>query len=133
MTASVQPATGITHLQVVSVPVSDQERSKRFYVDVLGFDVRNDNDFQPGMRWVELVPPGAATSITLVTWMDTMPPGAMKGMVLSTDDMRATYEALAARGLQWSGPVQEEFWGTFAMFDDPDGNSWVVAQSKPLP
>ena len=67
----------VTHLQVVSVPVSDQDRAKTFYVDVLGFEVRNDSRFGPDQRWVELAPPGAPTSITLVTWFPSMPPGSV--------------------------------------------------------
>jgi catechol 2,3-dioxygenase-like lactoylglutathione lyase family enzyme len=120
----------ISHLQVVSIPVSDQDRAKAFYTDVMGFELRTDAPFGPDQRWVEIVPPGSATSITLVTWFPTMSPGSLKGLVLATDDIRATYGELEARGLRWTSPVQDEFWGTFATFDDPDGNSWVVAQSK---
>jgi catechol 2,3-dioxygenase-like lactoylglutathione lyase family enzyme len=120
----------VTHLQVVSVPVSDQDRAKIFYADVLGFEVKNDSQYGPDQRWVELAPPGAPTSITLVTWFPSMAPGSLKGLVLGTDDIHAAYAALAARGLAWHGPIQDAFWGTFATFDDPDGNGWVVAQSK---
>ena len=121
---------GIRRLQVVSVPVSDQERAKTFYTDVLGFELRNDAPFEGGQRWIELAPPGADTSITLVTWFETMPPGSLKGLVLDTEDIQATYDELSARGLRWHGPIEEQFWGTFAMFDDPDGNSWIVSQSR---
>jgi uncharacterized glyoxalase superfamily protein PhnB len=120
----------VTQLQVVSVPVSDQDCAKRFYADVLGFDVKSDAPYGPDQRWVELAPPGGAASITLVTWFPSMPPGSLKGLVLATDDIHATYEALAARGMAWHGPIQDEFWGTFATFDDPDGNGWVVAKAK---
>jgi uncharacterized glyoxalase superfamily protein PhnB len=120
----------VTHLQVVSVPVGDQDRAKAFYTEVLGFEVKGDMAYGSDQRWVELAPPGAPTSITLVTWFPSMAPGSLKGLVLNTDDIHATYDELAARGLTWHGPIQDEFWGTFATFDDPDGNGWVVAQSK---
>src|SRR5207248_2525314 len=74
--------------------------------------------------------PGDDTSITLVTWFETMPPGSLKGLVLDTPDIRATYDELAGRGLKWNGPIEDQFWGTFATFDDLKGDGWVVATSK---
>jgi catechol 2,3-dioxygenase-like lactoylglutathione lyase family enzyme len=117
------------YIEVVSVPVSDQDRAKAFYADTLGFEVVSDHPMGEGMRWVQLRPPNSATSITLVSWFDAMPPGSLKGTVLATDDINATYQQLEGRGLRWNGPVEEQFWGSFATFDDPDGNGWVVAQS----
>ena len=69
----------ITHLQLFSLPVADQDRSREFYVDVLGFDLVRDNPMGPGQRWVQVAPKGARTSITLVTWFPAMPPGSVKG------------------------------------------------------
>ena len=88
----------IKQVQVVSVPVSDQERAKRFYVETLGFEVRTDAPFAPGMRWVEVAPPDAGASLTLVTWLESMPPGSLQGLVVSTDDVHATYRAGGAWG-----------------------------------
>src|SRR5580765_4239201 len=99
-------------VQIVSVPVSDQDRAKAFYTDVLGFEVRDDSPMGPDQRWVELIPAGSDTAITLVTWFETMPPGSLKGIVLATDDIRATYNELAGRGLKWNGPIEDQFWGT---------------------
>jgi catechol 2,3-dioxygenase-like lactoylglutathione lyase family enzyme len=65
----------IENVQVVSVLVAEQERAMKFYVGALGFEVRRDEAFGPGMRWVEVAPEGGATSLTLVTWFeDSMPP-----------------------------------------------------------
>ncbi len=64
----------IEGIKVVSVPVSDQQVAKRYYCDVLGFEVVLDTEFTPEVRWIQLVPPGASTSITLVTWFPTAPP-----------------------------------------------------------
>ena len=68
----------VTSLQVVSVPVSDQDRARQFYADVLGFSTEIDSQFGEGMRWVMLRPPGGGTAITLVTWFDAMPAGSLK-------------------------------------------------------
>ena len=118
----------LTHLRVVSIPVADQERAKTFYVDVLGFELRVDASFQEGQRWVEVAPPGAETSLTLVTWFPTMPPGGISGLVLECDDIDATFAALSERGVVFAGPIEEAPWGRFATFTDPDGNGWVLAQ-----
>jgi catechol 2,3-dioxygenase-like lactoylglutathione lyase family enzyme len=120
----------IQHLDVVSVPVGDQDRATAFYVDTLGFRLMRDNPMGPGQRWVQVVPPGGGTSLTLVTWFPTMAPGSLKGLVLNTDDIQTDYAALAARGLAFHGAIQEEAWGIFATFDDPDGNGWVLSQSR---
>ena len=118
----------ITHLQVVSVPVSDQDRARAFYVETLGFELLADNPMGPDQRWVQVAPPGGTTSLTLVTWFPTMPPGSLKGLVLECDDIQATYDDLSRRGLTFSSPIQKEVWGIYATFDDVDGNGWVLME-----
>ncbi len=116
----------IENVQVVSVPVSDQERAKTFYVDVLGFELRADKPFDSGMRWVEVAPKGATTSLTLVTWFESMPPGSLQGLVVATNDVHATYDELAAKGVPFDFPPTELPGGTQAVFRDPDGNGLVL-------
>lgn len=120
----------IGRVDIVSVPVGDQERAKAFYLDMLGFTLVRDNPMGPEQRWIEVAPPGGGTSLTLVTWFPTMAPGSLKGLVLATDDIAADYAALAARGLPFHGPVQQGSWGTFATFDDADGNGWVLSENR---
>lgn len=123
----------LTNLEVVSVPVSDQDRAKSFYAEQLGFSVDVDSSFADGsMRWVMLRPPGSGTAITLVTWFDTMPAGSLKGAVLGCDALEKTLADLEARGVSFhEEEVQEAPWGRWKTFDDPDGNSWVLQQSNP--
>ena len=121
----------VTQIQLISLPVADQDRALRFYVDVLGFDLVRDNPMGPGQRWVQVAPPGAQTSITLVTWFPTMPPGSAKGTVLESDDLDADVAALAARGLSIEGGIQSQPWGRFVTFDDPDGNGIVLQETAP--
>jgi uncharacterized glyoxalase superfamily protein PhnB len=59
-----------------------------------------------------------------------MPPGSLKGIVLETADIDRAYAELSARGVVFTDTVQEEMWGRFAAFDDPDGNGWVLMQSR---
>jgi catechol 2,3-dioxygenase-like lactoylglutathione lyase family enzyme len=122
----------VNNLEVISVPVSDQDRAKRFYADALGFTVLMDSQFGEDMRWVMLRPPGARTSITLVTWFDTMPAGSLKGSVLGCDDLEQTVGELTGRGVTFNEETIEEApWGRWKTFDDPDGNGWVLQQDNP--
>ncbi|GAB3650187.1 VOC family protein [Glycomyces tarimensis] len=120
----------ITKLQVVSLPVSDQERAKSFYVDTLGLELVRDNPMGPDQRWVEVAPPGADTGITLVTWFPTMPAGGTKGLVLQTDDVDGDIADLKNAGVAVDGP-HDAPWGRFATFDDPDGNGIVLSGPPP--
>jgi len=116
----------ITTVQLFSLPVSDQDRSRDFYVDVLGFELVADVQMGPGMRWVQVAPPGATTSVTLVTWFPSMPAGSTKGTVLETDDLEGDVADLLGRGVVIDGEVQDMPWGRFVTFDDPDGNGIIL-------
>ncbi|MFC0082148.1 VOC family protein [Aciditerrimonas ferrireducens] len=121
----------ITHVQLLSLPVSDQDRARAFYVDVLGFDLVRDNPMGSGARWVQVAPKGTATSISLVTWFPTMPPGSVKGLVLETDDLEGDVADLVAKGVAIEGGIQTQPWGRFVTFEDPDGNGIVLQQTAP--
>jgi catechol 2,3-dioxygenase-like lactoylglutathione lyase family enzyme len=122
----------ITNLDVVSVPVSDQERAKQFYAQTLGFTVEVDSTFGESMRWIMLRPPGSNTRITLVTWFETMPAGSLNGAVLGCDDLEKTLAELTARGLAFAEEeIQQAPWGRWKTFADPDGNAWVLQQNNP--
>jgi catechol 2,3-dioxygenase-like lactoylglutathione lyase family enzyme len=122
----------ISNLEVISVPVSDQDRAKDFYSGKFGFTAVMDSPFGEGMRWVMLQPPGGGTSITLVTWFDSMPPGSLQGAVLGCDDLEQTLGELAERGVTFNEEkIQEAPWGRWKTFNDPDGNGWVLQQSNP--
>jgi catechol 2,3-dioxygenase-like lactoylglutathione lyase family enzyme len=88
-----QAGTRITRVEAVALPVTDQDRAVEFYVRELGFEKRRDIPFGPGMRWVEVAPPGAVTTIALV------PPGMPTGVRLATQDAGADHASLRARGI----------------------------------
>lgn len=122
----------LTNLEVVSVPVSDQERAKQFYAGQLGFSVEIDSTFGESMRWLMLRPPGSRTAVTLVTWFETMPAGSLSGSVLGCDDLEKTLAELSARGVTFAeDEIQEAPWGRWKTFTDPDGNGWVLQQNNP--
>ncbi len=121
-----------TKVQLFSLPVTDQDRAREFYVDVLGFELVRDDPMGPDRRWVQVRPPGAETSVTLVTWFETMPAGSTKGIVVESDDFEADVETLRARGVAIAGAIEEAPWGRFVTFDDPDGNG-IVLQATAAP
>jgi predicted enzyme related to lactoylglutathione lyase len=121
-------AQHISFLRLVSIPVTDVDRAKAFYVDGVGFEERFDGPFGEGMRWCELGLPGSQAAIALVTWFESMPPGSVTGLVLETPDVRAAYEDLTRRGVEFTGEPRDDPWGSSAPFSDPDGNGWVLMQ-----
>ena len=123
----------IEAIQVVSVPVSDQTAAKRFYVEVLGFEVVRDSPFTPDARWIELSPRPGSAAIALVTWFAAAPPGSLQGTVLRCSDIDSDYDRLSRAGVAFSGPIQAAPWGRYATFGDPDGNGWVLQQNAEMP
>ena len=121
-------AMTIAKVQVVSVPVSDQDRAKEFYVNVLGFDVLQDMSMGPEMRWLQVAPKGSEDSLALVTWFDTMPAGSLRGLVFETPDLEATVAEIDANGFTIVGEIDEQPWGRFLTFEDPDGNGLILRQ-----
>ncbi len=114
-------------LEVVQVPVSDVDRAKAFYTDNVGFVLDHDVEHIPGMRVVQLTPPGSSCSIVIGTGMTGMVPGSLEGLQLVVPDMDAARSELLRRG----APVSEtqDLGGfAFAYFSDPDGNQWVLQE-----
>jgi predicted enzyme related to lactoylglutathione lyase len=119
------------NIQLFSVPVSDPERAKAFYVEKLGWELVRDGQMGPDQRWLEVKPRGGQTSITLVTWFESMQPGSMRGVVIETDDLEGDRDTLQARGVKIGSQVEEASWGRWVTFEDPDGNGYVLQSSAP--
>jgi predicted enzyme related to lactoylglutathione lyase len=110
----------------VSVPVSDQDQAREFYVDTLGFELMVDNSCREGMRWIEVAPENSATSLMLVSWPDCLLPSMYRVIVIATDDIQAIHEELVAKGISFELPPTESPNGTQTMCRDPDGNALVL-------
>ncbi len=113
-------------LELVAIPVSDPDRSKAFYEQV-GFNVDHDHAISPELRFIQLTPPGSACSICIGVGITDAAPGSVRGMQVVVDDADAAHAALTERGIEVS-PVDEQPWGRFVYFSDPDGNAWAVQQ-----
>jgi catechol 2,3-dioxygenase-like lactoylglutathione lyase family enzyme len=117
----------IISFEIISVPVSDQERSKRFYRDVLGFDLLREEPMGPGQKWIQLAPKDCSTTVALVTWFEAMRPGGLQGVMLNVTDIASDHQELTGRGLKLS-EIKQEPWGRYSLFTDPDGNGWILRQ-----
>jgi len=129
------------NLEVVTLPVSDVDRAKRFYQS-LGW--RTDADIVAGenFRVVQLTPPHSACSIAFGKGLTTGEPGSVQRLLLVVDDINEARKALIARGVDVSevfhlaggrvpGPdPQGRSYQTYASFSDPDGNGWLLQEIK---
>ena len=137
-------------LEVAVVPVSDVDRAKEFYGS-LGW--REDADFSAGdgLRVVQFTPPGSEASVIFGASLTDALPGSVRGMHLIVSDIEAARTELTGRGVEVSevfhdaggvfhhagtearvaGPHPDRAdYGSFASFNDPDGNEWVVQEVK---
>ena len=114
-------------LQLVIIPVTDIDRAKAFYVDQAGFNADFDHTVSDDVRFVQLTPPGSACSIAFGKGLTDATPGSVQGLQVVTDDIEATRAALLERGLE-VGDVDDQAWGRFLYFADPDGNRWAIQQ-----
>ena len=118
----------ITHLKFVSVPVSDQDRALAFYTEKLGFRVATDQPFNDKQRWIELRIGSSDTRLVLFVFDEQgLKPGMMFNGALACDNVEQTHQELTAKGVTFTTPPQKAPWGTFAMFRDPDGNTFVLS------
>ena len=120
-------------LEVVVLPVSDIERSVRFYRDQVGFDLDHDTQNEH-MHVVQLTPRGSGCSIVFgdLPPQREMTPGSLKGLQLCVADGAAARQELLDRGVECSELMtfSPDDGGTFFGFADPDGNSWAVQELK---
>ncbi|MFF4418640.1 VOC family protein [Streptosporangium sp. NPDC001559] len=118
---------GALLLELVPVPTTDIERAKAFYQDQLGFRLDVDVNPKPGVRIVQLTPPGSACSITLAEGLSTldMPPGTLRGLHLVVADIEASRAQLVGRGVEIS-EIEDSGGVLYAYFADPDGNTWCL-------
>jgi predicted enzyme related to lactoylglutathione lyase len=119
---------GVRSVAIVSVPVSDPDRAKDFYTDILGLTVQEDEPMGDSMRWLRLATPEGEATITLVTWFPSMPPGSLKGLLLRVDDLDAMAARLEGRGVPTANGIETAPWGRFVQIDDPDGNGLVLQE-----
>ncbi len=115
-------------LELLCVPVTDVDRAKEFYVRA-GFNADHDQRVHDSLRFVQLTPPGSGCSICIGEGLTTMAPGSIEGLQLVVDNADAAHADLSGRGIDVS-EVDDQPWGRFVHFEDPDGNAWNVQEIK---
>jgi catechol 2,3-dioxygenase-like lactoylglutathione lyase family enzyme len=142
MSATASTRTIDMRLENQVIPVSDVDRAKQYY-EQAGWRLDEDAAPMPGLRIVQLTPPGSGTSATFGEGLTTAPPGAAQG-VLVVSDIESAHDELAGRGIEvsdiWHGPPfpvearqpgvdpEHASYGSFCSFTDPDNNLWLVQE-----
>ena len=130
-------------VSVVGVYVRDQDEALAFYTERVGFRVHTDarnGDYrwltvqhpdQPSFQ-LGLFAPGEPVQdpATAETLRALVAKGAMPPLVLVVDDVRAAYEAMRARGVEFTQEPVARFGSVDAGFRDPSGNGWKLVQSR---
>ncbi len=114
-------------IELLAVPVTDVDRAKRFYVDQVGFNADHDHRVNQNLRFVQLTPPGSACSIVIGEGITGMAPGSQQGIQVVVADAEAARAELIAKGVEASD-IDDQPWGRFVFFTDPDGNGWALQQ-----
>jgi catechol 2,3-dioxygenase-like lactoylglutathione lyase family enzyme len=118
-------------LELVPIPVTDVDRAKTFYTDQLGFVADVDVTPAPGVRVVQVTPPGSACSIGFGTGLgayDGREAGSVKALHLVVENIEKARGELIGRGVE-VGEVQDVGGGVkYAGFSDPDGNTLTLQE-----
>lgn len=121
----------IRGIDLVSIPVRDQDASLKFYTEKLGFKIHTDQPFNGKQRWIELQIPGGESKLALFT-----PDGhenrigGFQSVTFWCDDVFVTAKTLKSKGVEFAVEPKKETWGTAGIFKDVDGNQFVLASKK---
>lgn len=124
------PVTTITDVRTIGVTVANQDDALEFYLGTLGFDKLLDAPISPTLRWVEVAPRGASTSIALIAG-DRAADGTETGIRFTVPDADAEHAAMQESGvrvgevLRWAGVPP------MYVFSDPDGNRFEIVEVRP--
>jgi catechol 2,3-dioxygenase-like lactoylglutathione lyase family enzyme len=114
-------------IELVPLAVADVDRSVAFYGETVGWHVDFDQVVREGLRFVQVTPPGSACSICFGTGLGMLPDGQQQLIQVVVDDADEALAYLRERGVEADG-VDEQAWGRFVRFADPDGNRWHLQQ-----
>lgn len=114
-------------IELVPIAVQDVDRAVDFYGSTVGWNVDHDQRVSPELRFVQVTPPGSACSICFGIGLEMMPAGSSQFIQVVVDDADEALSYLRGRGVECEG-VDEQPWGRFVHFQDPDGNRWALQQ-----
>jgi catechol 2,3-dioxygenase-like lactoylglutathione lyase family enzyme len=112
-------------VQVVGVGVTDHDKAIDFYVNKLGLEIRMDESWGDGNRFLAVACPGDGTMLALNTGNDRA--GEFTGIVFGSTDPVGTSNELKERGVEFvEETTQREWGGTMGLFKDQDGNVLAI-------
>src|SRR5262245_39418191 len=117
----------LKRIKFTTVPVTDQDRALEFYTRKLGLKIFTDQTMGD-MRWIELQVPGAETLLVPYPQANHQPVPT-PAVVFTADNVQATYEALKAKGVEFTQTPKKEFWGEHAILKDSEGNLLLFGDS----
>jgi lactoylglutathione lyase len=122
--------TTIADVRTIGINVADQDDALAFYTDTLGFEKRLDAPISDTMRWVEVAPPGAATSLALNASESAAEAGVDTGIRFTVPDAEAEHAAMRERGVNVGELLRWEGVPPMYSFDDPDGNRFYIVEES---
>lgn len=120
--------TTIADVRTIGINVADQDDALAFYTDTLGFEMRLDAPISETVRWIEVAPPGAATSIALNASEGATGVGVDTGIRFTVPDAEAEHAAMRKRGMNVGELLRWEGVPPMYSFDDPDGNRFYIVE-----
>ena len=124
-------------IKLTSIYVDDQEKALRFYTEVLGFAKKADFSNGP-YRWLTVgspeEPDGTQLQLALnnnpaaKTYQQAMFQQNQPAAMFYTDDLQADYEAMKARGAEFTMPPTDVTASKIAMLKDSCGNLIQLTQ-----
>jgi catechol 2,3-dioxygenase-like lactoylglutathione lyase family enzyme len=114
-------------IELIMVPVTDVDRARDFYAS-LGWNVDHDLEVDENTRFVQITPPGSACSIALGRGIADTEPGSLRGIQLVIRDADAALALLQQKGADVDPAVDDQPWGRFVTFRDPDGNTYTLQE-----
>ena len=122
----------ITGIHTVGIPVADQERALRFYVEELGFETRLDRPMGNGQRWIEVAPPGSPVTVALIAASPEVPAGVETGIRLIAEDANVLHAQLQSHGVQAGDVLRWPGVPAMFAFRDADGNGLEIIERAPV-
>jgi lactoylglutathione lyase len=117
----------ITRIATVAVYVEDQQAALKFWTEQVGFVVHRQEQMTPQASWLEVGPEGAATRV--VIYPRAMMPNWQElkaSIVFECDDIDRTCQEMKERGVTFVEEPKKMAWGSYARFQDPDGNEFLL-------
>ena len=124
------PSTTIEGVRTIGVTVADQDAAIEFYVTNLGFEKRLDAPISLTIRWIEVAPPGATTSIALQASDGAADVGVDTGIRFTVPDAEAEHATMRERDINVGEVLRWEGVPPMYSFDDPDGNRFYVVEES---